>query len=598
MKRRTFLRTAAAGSLFFLKGCSSDASRVSDRVRPSDAAWPSADAWKRLNDSVGGNLIEVRSPLTAAATNPADRATLFANISNPYYLSDNPGLTQTLGWVDAWNSQPSVYAVEARNATDVAAAVSFARKNNLRLVVKGGGHSYQGTSNAPDSLLVWTRQMDEIVMHHSFVPKNCETEIQPQRAVTLGAGNYSLQGYDAVTTKAGAYVQGGGCLNVGFAGLCQSGGFGNFSKYYGTVASNLLEAEVVTADGEIRTANACTNADLFWALQGGGGGTFAVITKLTLRVHELPEFAGSADLKVSAHSDDAYRRLIQQFMTFYRDALFNHHWGEQAGFSGDNTLEVSMVQMGLSTEESRRIWQPFLDWLAESPSDYTLQGGPDIGSIPARHWWDVEWFQERKIDVFNVDTRPGVGPNRAWWKGDAAQVGFVIYGFDSLWLPESLLHDDEQEKLADALFAASRGFYVGLHFNKGLAGARPDTIAAVKETATNPSVCTSFALAMVGADQGPAYPGIPNHEPDVERGRKAAENVRRAAAELRVVAAGNGAYVSESNFFDADFQRSYWGDNYRRLAKIKQEYDPEGLFFVHNGVGSEQWSDDGFTKRL
>ena len=491
-----------------------------------------------------------------------------------------------------------MYAVEARDATDVAAAVNFARENNLRLVVKGAGHSYQGTSNAPDSLLIWTRQMDEIVMHDSFVPKNCETEIQPQRAVTMGAGIYSLQAYDAVTTKAGAYVQGGGCTNVGFAGLCQSGGFGNFSKHYGTVASNLLEAEVVTADGEIQTANACTNADLFWALKGGGGGTFGIITKLTLRVHELPEWAGSAELRVSAHSDDAFRRLIKQFMTFYRDNLFNHHWGEQAGFGGDNTLEVNMVQMGLSTEEARRAWQPFLDWLAESPSDYTLQGGPAIGSMSPRHWWDVEWFQERGETVFMVDDRPGVAPNpnRAWWRGDAAQVGFVIYGFDSMWLPESLLEDDEQEKLADALFAASRDQYVGLHFNKGIAGARPDTVAGVKDTATNPTVCTSFALAMIGADQGPAYPGIPDHEPDVERGRRAAEHVHRNAAVLQEI--GNGAYVSESNFFDADFQNSYWGDNYRRLAQIKQEYDPEGLFFVHNGVGSEQWSADGFTRRL
>ena len=194
MKRRTFLKAAAAGlkaaavgSLVFIKGCSSSASRVIDRVRPGDAAWPSADAWNSLNDSVGGNLIEVHSPLTAAATDPAARATLFANIRNPYYLADNPALTQTLGWVDAWTSQPSVYAVEARDATDVAAAVNFARENNLRLVVKGAGHSYQGTSNAPDSLLIWTRQMDEIVMHDSFVPKNCETEIQPQRAVTMGA---------------------------------------------------------------------------------------------------------------------------------------------------------------------------------------------------------------------------------------------------------------------------------------------------------------------------------------------------------------------------------------------------------------------------
>ena len=320
MKRRTFLKAAAAGlkaaaagSLIFIKGCSSGASRVIDRVRPGDAAWPSADAWNRLDDSVGGNLIEVHSPLTAAAIDPAARAKFFANVKNPYYLSDDPALTQTLGWVDAWTSQPSVYAVEARNATDVAATVNFARKNDLRLVVKGGGHSYQGTSNAPDSLLIWTRRMDEIVMHDSFVPKHCETEIQPQRAVTMGAGIYSLQAYEAVTTKVGAYVQGGGCTNVGFAGLCQSGGFGNFSKYYGTVASNLLEAEVVTADGEVLTANACTNADLFWALKGGGGGTFGIITKLTLQVHELPEWAGSAELRVSAHSDDAFRRLITQF---------------------------------------------------------------------------------------------------------------------------------------------------------------------------------------------------------------------------------------------------------------------------------------------
>ena len=62
-------------------------------------------------------------------------------------------------------------------------------------------------------------------------------------------------------------------MTVGLAGLIQSGGFGSFSKHYGTAARSLLEAEVVTADGQIRVANACTNPDLFWALKGGGGGT-------------------------------------------------------------------------------------------------------------------------------------------------------------------------------------------------------------------------------------------------------------------------------------------------------------------------------------
>ena len=88
-----------------------------------------------------------------------------------------------------------------------------------------------------------------------------------------------MQAYDAVTTQGGRYVQGGGCLTVGLAGLVQSGGFGSYSKRYGLAAGSLLEAEVVTADGKIRIANACTNADLFWALKGGGGGTFGVVSR-------------------------------------------------------------------------------------------------------------------------------------------------------------------------------------------------------------------------------------------------------------------------------------------------------------------------------
>jgi hypothetical protein len=66
--------------------------------------------------------------------------------------------------------------------------------------------------------------------------------------------------------------------------------------------------------------------------------------------------------------------------------------------------------------------------------------------------------------------------------------------------------------------------------------------------------------------------------------------------ELRAVASDGGAYVSESNFFESDFQHAYWGKNFARLADVKKKYDPNGLFFVHNGVGSERWSPDGFTK--
>ncbi|HUJ40123.1 MAG TPA: FAD-dependent oxidoreductase, partial [Candidatus Acidoferrales bacterium] len=288
---------------------------------------------------------------------------LLGNIKNPYYVGDQPGLTQTIGWVDAWFTKPSVYAVAAENANHVAAAVRFARENDLRLVVKGGGHSYQGTSNAADSLLIWTRRMHDVAVIEGFVPRECQGKQTPQRAVTCGSGAIWMQAYDAVTTQHGGYVQGGGCTTVGVAGLVQSGGFGSFSKHYGTCAAGLLEAEVVTADGKIRIANPCSNPDLFWALKGGGGGTFGVVTRVTLRVRELPEFGGGAIFRVRASSDDAFRRLLRYFVGFYRDALFNDHWGEQAHVSPHNVLGISMVSLGLSTEEARKVWQPFLDWI-------------------------------------------------------------------------------------------------------------------------------------------------------------------------------------------------------------------------------------------
>jgi FAD/FMN-containing dehydrogenase len=550
-----------------------------------------------LNRRVGGRLVAVRTPLAACAADPrsAACAELFTRLKNPYYLGDEVGLTQTLGWVDAWTAQPSAYAVAASSTEDVVAAVNFARERRLRLVVKGGGHSYQGTSSAPDSLLVWTRRMSAITRHEAFVGAGCAGQQAPRPAVTIEAGAIWMQAYDAVTTQGGRYVQGGGCATVGVAGLIQSGGFGSFSKRYGLAAARLLQAEIVTADGAARTVNACTEPELFWALKGGGGGSLGVVTRLTLETRELPDFFGAVNVTIRAASDAAFRRLIDRVLAFYAGSLLNPHWGEQIAFRRDNTLEIRMVFQGLDQRGADGVWRPFLDGVAASPGDYALAAPPLVVAVPARRFWDPALLAQFP-GIVVADDRPGAPAGNVFWAADAGQAGQVVHGFQSAWLPAALLAEPARPRLGEALFRASRHRGFALHVNKGLAGAPAEEIAAARDTATNPAVLDAFALLICGAAGPPAYPGLAGREPDVGAARGQAAAIERAMGEVRALVPGAGSYVSESNFFEADWARAYWGANYPRLLAAKHRYDPDGLFVVHHGVGSERWSADGFTR--
>jgi FAD/FMN-containing dehydrogenase len=132
--------------------------------------------------------------------------------------------------------------------------------------------------------------------------------------------------------------------------------------------------------------------------------------------------------------------------------------------------------------------------------------------------------------------------------------------------------------------------------SKGLAGAPEEALAAARDAATHPAALDAFALAIIAAPGPPAYPGVPGHEPDLVAAHKNAQAVGRAMDALRRLVHDAGSYVSESDFFLADWPRAFWGSNYARLQAVKAQYDPDGLFFVHHGVGSERWSADGFTR--
>ena len=437
--------------------------------------------------------------------------------------------------------------------------------------------------------------MSAITLHDAFVGAGCDGQDTPQAAVSIEAGAIWGHVYPDVMVRAGRYVQGGGCMTVGVAGFLSGGGFGSLSKQFGIGAASLIEAEIVTADGEIRLANGCTNSDLFWALKGGGGG-FGVITRVTLRTHALPDTIGAVIAAIRATSDDAWRRLVAKTIDFYREALFNPHWGEKLRFEPGNVLSIQLLFQNLSQPEAEALWRPFFDWVGAAPHDFEIIGKPLVVAGPGRRFWDPAVL--RAIPgVVVADDRPGVPQGNIFWAGDGAQVGWLLYAMQSTWLDASLLEADQSGKLVEALIAAAKHVRVELHVNKGLAGGQPEAIAGAKDTSMNPAVTQAFALAIIGAAAPSAYPGVPGHEPNEEQAKTRAAAVTTAMDELRKVAPGTGSYVWETDYFQPNWQDSFWGDNYAKLRAIKDKYDPEGLFFLHHGVGSEDWSADGFTRR-
>ena len=321
------------------------------RCTPNKPCWPDAKSWKELKKKLTGRLLTPTVGLDACVTDASSKACakVMKTIHNPFHLENNSGDTQSQGWMNAWENRASAYTVEARNAEDVALAINYARENHLRVVIKGTGHDYLGRSSAPDSLLIWTHNMRKIDYEDAFTPEGCGDKVKGLPAITVGAGTRWLEAYNVVTNQHHRYVQGGGCTTVGVAGgFTQGGGFGSFSKKFGTGAAGILQVEVVTGDGNIVIANRCQNKDLFWAIRGGGAGTFGVVTKMTLKTHALPKNFGLVRSTIKAKNDEAYKKLIHEIVKFYRENLNNDHWGEQIKFSPDNSVSLMLMFQDLS----------------------------------------------------------------------------------------------------------------------------------------------------------------------------------------------------------------------------------------------------------
>src|SRR5688500_14839439 len=163
--------------------------------------------------------------------------------------------------------------VRVRDTADVAAAVRWANRFDVRLVARSGGHSYGGYSSTGDGVVLDLSRLRGI-------------SVSRGRA-TVGPAAQLIDVQRALTRR-GVSVPAGSCPTVGIGGLALGGGYGLAGRRFGLTSDNLLAARVVTADGRVRHVDADSNDDLHWALRGGGGGNFGVVTALTLKTHRAP----------------------------------------------------------------------------------------------------------------------------------------------------------------------------------------------------------------------------------------------------------------------------------------------------------------------
>lgn len=200
------------------------------------------------------------------------------------------------------------YAVNVSSPDDVAATISFARTHNIRLVVRNTGHDYLGRSTGAGSLSVWTHYLKAV----DFL--DWRDANFTGTAMKVGAG---VQGFEALsaTRDRGLVSVGGECPTVGVAGgYTQGGGHSALSTSFGLSADNVLEWEAVTADGELITASRTNNTDLYWALSGGGGGNYAIVTSMTVKTFPGATVTGGTLTYYAAGlSNDTFYKAISEF---------------------------------------------------------------------------------------------------------------------------------------------------------------------------------------------------------------------------------------------------------------------------------------------
>ncbi|CAI6341901.1 unnamed protein product [Periconia digitata] len=541
------------------------------KVFPGDEDWPSDETWDRFDELVNGALIPT-VPLAAPCYNSwnlynaAKCAEISKSSTDPYahiadptsnmwpifqgktcLAFDRPNGTCTLG------SFPS-YAVNVSSVSDVQLALNFARNANLRLVIKNTGHDYLGKSLGAGALSIWTHNLKDI----DFIENYQSDSGYEGPAFKVAAGVTVREVYEAAE-KHGVTMAGGICESVGFAGgYVAGGGHTPMSGLYGMAADSVEALEVVTADGRFITASNSSNPDLYWALRGGGGGTYGVVTSVIARAHpKMPFVTSTFTFKSGGNIStevfmEGVRKYYEMLIPFTDAHTYSYFWI----WHTSGTFEFQMMPFfapNHTVESFNQLVKPWFDHLTKLGIPVTPTTELHDSFYPA---YNVAWGND---GVGGLNAIPGnrLFPRGRWedpekfeetWGAIRAHMmrGKSLGGYHQA--PQNRLNVDNAVSSA---FRHVINFLIGAAVVEGAENATPTQMKKAVDVLTNDVL-------------GPWRDVSPESE-------------------------FGGSYLNEANVMEPNWQESFYGTQYSRLLSLKKKWDPKGVFYGPTAVGSEEW---------
>jgi hypothetical protein len=538
------------------------------KVYPGDKAWPKPGEWAQLNKTLGGALIKAVPQASVCyfnGTRQHDEAActkLAGNWTNSYTHLDDPiemfspvyqGVTcQPTSLYDSGECTQGgypTYTVNASTTAQLQLAVNFARNTGVRFVIKNTGHDFSGKSGGAGSLSVWTHNLKDLAYIPSY---NDATTDHDGPAFKAGAGVQVYEIY-AAAHEHGLLAIGGEGRTVGaMGGYVQGGGHSPLSSIYGMAADQVLNFEVVTADGRFVTANAKENSDLFWALRGGGGSTYGIVTSAVIKAH--PDMKVTSTTFSYSSKDVSHDSFWAGFRAYLNYFPANAAAGTYSYFfilpSGDDFtfLMQPFFAPNMSKAETEQLLRP---WMTDL-SNLGIEINPEYTEYST---FSDAWNASFPLEAI-MKTHVASG-SRLWPR--------------SSWDNETLLNTTY-----DAIKSSADAGLVTIAFNMAPTWANGDK----QDTAVNPAWRETLCH-MISSVSWPMYASV--EEQMAIRHNFTNVHMQR----WRDISPGAGSYLSESDRMEPNFQWSFYGSYYPKLLALKQKFDAKNVFWAATAVGSE-----------